>query len=231
MLRRGDVYYADLSPVVGSEQGGVRPVLIVQNDIGNRFSPTVIAAAITSKQGKNSLPTHAKLDFGMCGLPKDSVVLLEQVRTLDKRRLREHLGNVDETNMEAVDHALSVSFGLIDAPQKKAWVFVRMPDGSTEQETARREKAAHIFANGLGCKIIGTTSGTASELKKGCKEFVSVEDAFLYNRIDALVFANHTGLEKNGKCFTNWVKKISTWGVPVYSTSGCDVTALEKDYI
>ena len=112
VVKRGDIFYADLSPVVGSKQGGVRPVLIVQNDTGNRHSPTVIAAAITSQTGKARLPTHISLAAMSCGLPKDSVVLLEQIRTLDKRRLREHMGRVDETMMKQVDTAIAVSFGL-----------------------------------------------------------------------------------------------------------------------
>lgn len=113
VVKRGDIYYADLSPVVGSEQGGVRPVLIIQNDTGNRYSPTVIAAAITSQTGKARLPTHIDLPVADSrGLSKDSVVLLEQVRTLDKRRLREHMGHVDEHVMERIDAAIAVSFGL-----------------------------------------------------------------------------------------------------------------------
>ena len=115
-IKRGDIYYADLSPVVGSEQGGVRPVLIVQNDVGNKFSPTVIAAAITSQQGKTSLPTHIEVNAHDCGLAKDSVVLLEQVRTLDKQRLRQRMGQVDSDVMERVDAAIAVSFGL---PQQR----------------------------------------------------------------------------------------------------------------
>ena len=111
-VKRGDIYYADLSPVVGSEQGGIRPVLIVQNDVGNRFSPTVIAAAITSQKYKTNLPTHIRVNADGCGLAKDSIVLLEQVRTLDKRRLREHTGHADRSVMEQVDSALAVSFGL-----------------------------------------------------------------------------------------------------------------------
>lgn len=111
-VRRGEIYYADLSPVVGSEQGGLRPVLIVQNDVGNRHSPTVIAAAITSRQEKAKLPTHIQLDSRTCGLAKDSVVLLEQIRTLDKQRLREKMGSLDAGSMNAVNSALSVSFGL-----------------------------------------------------------------------------------------------------------------------
>ncbi|MBR3815944.1 MAG: type II toxin-antitoxin system PemK/MazF family toxin [Clostridia bacterium] len=111
-IKRGEIYYADLSPVIGSEQGGVRPVLIVQNDIGNKYSPTVIAAAITSKQFKTSLPTHIKVNAHDCGLSKDSVVLLEQVRTLDKKRLKEKMGNLDKDDMFKIDKALSVSFGL-----------------------------------------------------------------------------------------------------------------------
>ena len=112
VVKRGDIFYADLRPVVGSEQGGVRPVLIVQNDTGNRHSPTVIAAAITSQTGKAKLPTHISLAAMSCGLPKDSVVLLEQVRTLDKKRLREKMGHVEEHVMEKVDLAIAVSFGL-----------------------------------------------------------------------------------------------------------------------
>ena len=111
-IKRGDIYYADLSPVVGSEQGGVRPVLIVQNDIGNKYSPTVIAAAITSQQFKTKLPTHISVDAAVCGLSKDSVVLLEQIRTLDKQRLKEKMGSIDHAAMNRVDKALSVSFGL-----------------------------------------------------------------------------------------------------------------------
>ena len=112
-VKRGDIYYADLSPVVGSEQGGIRPVLIVQNDMGNKYSPTVIAAAITSKGEKANLPTHIKLGAEDCGLAKDSIVLLEQIRTIDKRRLKERMGALDNTSMNMIDHALSVSFGLV----------------------------------------------------------------------------------------------------------------------
>lgn len=111
-VKRGEIYYADLSPVVGSEQGGVRPVLIIQNDVGNRFSPTVIAAAITSQKDKTQLPTHIQLNSRDCGLARDSVVLLEQVRTIDKRRLKERMGKVEDPYMDQVDHALSISFGL-----------------------------------------------------------------------------------------------------------------------
>lgn len=114
-VRRGDIYYADLSPVVGSEQGGIRPVLIVQNDIGNRFSPTVIAAAITSQQAKAKLPTHIALNAENSGLTKDSIVLLEQIRTIDKHRLKEKMGKLNHRDMERVDEALSVSFGLGEA--------------------------------------------------------------------------------------------------------------------
>ena len=114
MIRRGDIYYADLSPVVGSEQGGIRPVLIVQNDVGNKFSPTVIAAAITSQRFKTSLPTHIQVDAQGCGLSKDSIVLLEQVRTIDKRRLKERMGNLDESDMNRVNRALSVSLGILN---------------------------------------------------------------------------------------------------------------------
>lgn len=112
IVHRGDIYYADLSPVVGSEQGGVRPVLIVQNDVGNKFSPTVIAAAITSQKDKARLPTHIQLNSTGSGLAKDSIVLLEQIRTIDKRRLKEHMGRLDEHSMARVNEALQISFGL-----------------------------------------------------------------------------------------------------------------------
>ena len=111
-VKRGDIYYADLSPVIGSEQGGLRPVLIVQNDIGNRYSPTVIAAAITSRMSKAKLPTHIDIFAGEVGLAKDSVVLLEQIRTLDKRRLKEKMGHLDDEVMNHVNTAIAISFGL-----------------------------------------------------------------------------------------------------------------------
>ena len=112
IVRRGEIYYADLSPVVGSEQGGMRPVLIVQNDVGNRYSPTVIAAAITSQQNKARLPPHIEIEARTYGLSKNSIVLLEQVRTLDKRRLRERMGCLDEKAMQRVDGAIAISLGL-----------------------------------------------------------------------------------------------------------------------
>ena len=114
IVKRGDIFYADLSPVVGSEQGGVRPVLIIQNNIGNKYSPTVIVAAITSQLNKNKMPTHVEMDAAKYGLSKNSVVLLEQVRTLDKKRLKEKIGLADGDMMEKVDEALEISFGLSD---------------------------------------------------------------------------------------------------------------------
>lgn len=111
-IKRGDIFYADLSPVVGSEQGGLRPVLIIQNDVGNRYSPTVIAAAITSRMSKNRLPTHIDIHADKVGLAKDSVVLLEQIRTLDKRRLKERMGHLDDQTMQIVNSAIAVSFGI-----------------------------------------------------------------------------------------------------------------------
>ncbi|MDD4568890.1 MAG: type II toxin-antitoxin system PemK/MazF family toxin [Tepidanaerobacteraceae bacterium] len=112
MVRRGDVFYADLNPVVGSEQGGIRPVLVVQNDVGNKYSPTVIVAAITSQIDKAKLPTHVELQSEEYGLEKDSVILLEQLRTVDKRRLKEKITILDQDVMVKVDEALKVSLGL-----------------------------------------------------------------------------------------------------------------------
>lgn len=111
-VKRGDIFYADLSPVVGSEQGGVRPVLIIQNDVGNRHSPTVICAAITSQINKAKLPTHIELDSKKYSLIKDSVVLLEQVRTIDKARLKEKIAHLEQKAMERVDKSLQISIGL-----------------------------------------------------------------------------------------------------------------------
>ena len=111
-IKRGEIFIADLDPVVGSEQGGTRPVIIVQNDIGNKYSPTVICAALTSQINKAKLPTHLEISAERYGLQKDSVILLEQIRTIDKRRLKERMGKLDETLMNKVDNAIAVSFGL-----------------------------------------------------------------------------------------------------------------------
>ena len=113
IVKRGDMFYADLSPVVGSEQGGVRPVLIIQNDLGNKYSPTVIAAAITSQTNKTKLPTHIELDENTEGLKSNSVILTEQIRTIDKSRLKEKIGHIDDSKIiNQLNSALGVSFGL-----------------------------------------------------------------------------------------------------------------------
>ena len=112
IVKRGDIFYADLSPVIGSEQGGVRPVLVVQNDIGNKYSPTVIVAAVTSQINKAKMPTHIELSANEYGLSKDSVVLMEQIRTIDKKRLKEKIGHMDEELQYSIDEALRISFGL-----------------------------------------------------------------------------------------------------------------------
>ena len=113
-VKRGDIYYADLSPVVGSEQGGIRPVLVLQNDIGNKYSPTIIVAAITSQINKSKMPTHLSIRADQFGMAKDSVILLEQLRTIDKKRLRERVCHIDTDNMKKIDYALKISLGLID---------------------------------------------------------------------------------------------------------------------
>ena len=128
-IKRGDIFYADLSPVVGSEQGGLRPVLIIQNDVGNRYSPTVIAAAITSRMDKTKLPTHIDIHADRVGLSKDSVILLEQIRTLDKRRLKEKMGHLDGTVMTRVNNAIAVSFGLGTVPDGYESAAVASVDG------------------------------------------------------------------------------------------------------
>ena len=140
-VRRGDIYYADLSPVVGSEQGGLRPVLIIQNDIGNRYSPTVIAAAITSRMSKTKLPTHIDIYAEQVGLAKDSVILLEQIRTLDKRRLKEKMGHLDDAMMDHVNTAIAISFGL-GTPQQDAAARAMMQQRTHAYTTVGSDTAA-----------------------------------------------------------------------------------------
>ena len=122
VVKRGDIYYADLSPVVGSEQGGVRPVLIIQNDIGNKYSPTVICAALTSQINKAKLPTHLEISAERYGLQKDSVILLEQIRTIDKKRLKEKMGHLDDDVMNRVNNAITVSFGLEEPVPRQQFI-------------------------------------------------------------------------------------------------------------
>lgn len=153
-IKRGDIFYADLSPVVGSEQGGLRPVLIIQNDVGNRYSPTVIAAAITSRMGKTRLPTHIDIYAEKAGLSRDSVVLLEQIRTLDKRRLRERIGHLDEIIMNDVNSALAVSCGLDPG--------YRTATGTGTETAASAEvggvSASSVTSVGSGAAVTGTAT-------------------------------------------------------------------------
>ena len=129
-VKRGDIYYADLSPVIGSEQGGLRPVLIIQNDVGNRYSPTVIAAAITSRMSKTHLPTHIDIYAEKAGLARDSVVLLEQIRTLDKRRLKEKMGHLDDEAMGFVNSAIAISFGRPTGQEEKQGAAVSVNENT-----------------------------------------------------------------------------------------------------
>jgi mRNA interferase MazF len=152
-VKRGDIYYADLSPVVGSEQGGLRPVLIIQNDVGNRYSPTVIAAAITSRLGKNRLPTHIDVYADRVGLIKDSVILLEQVRTLDKRRLKEKMGHLDEGMMREVNRAIAVSVGLGD------WQPAEQPYHVAEATDQPLQPVAAASVGGAGAMAGGGAAG------------------------------------------------------------------------
>lgn len=119
IVKKGDLFFADLSPVVGSEQGGIRPVLVVQNDVGNKYSPTIIVAAVTSQTGKAKLPTHVELKATQGGLSKNSVVLLEQLRTIDKQRLKERIGSLDDNQIPVVDEALGVSLGIANLPENR----------------------------------------------------------------------------------------------------------------
>ncbi len=173
-IKRGDIYYADLSPVVGSEQGGVRPVLIIQNDTGNRYSPTVIAAAITSRMGKTKLPTHIDVYAARAGLARDSVVLLEQVRTLDKRRLKEKMGHLDEEIMIEIDNAIAISLGLLPhgarLPQRTApkvlpapAPFVAHPAPAAAASTVPQGAPAVAVASVAGARrAIGESEGEGS---------------------------------------------------------------------
>ena len=155
-IHRGDIYYADLSPVVGSEQGGLRPVLIIQNDVGNKYSPTVIAAAITSRMGKTRLPTHIDIYAERAGLQKDSVILLEQVRTLDKRRLKEKMGHLDDDVMRRVNSAIAVSFG-INAPST---IIPENPNPETQTPTTLTPSTAVASVSTAQADIDGAISPT-----------------------------------------------------------------------
>ena len=159
-VKRGDIYYADLSPVIGSEQGGLRPVLIIQNDIGNRYSPTVIAAAITSRMSKTRLPTHIDIYADEVGLAKDSVILLEQIRTLDKRRLKEKMGHLDEVTMDHVNTAIAISFGL-GTPREDAANRAMMQRVSTYTPRTPTAVAAVTPAPHVGEQAPVATAGTA----------------------------------------------------------------------
>lgn len=149
-IKRGDIFYADLSPVIGSEQGGLRPVLIIQNDVGNRYSPTVIAAAITSKTGKSKLPTHIDIYAEAAGLVKDSVILLEQIRTLDKRRLKEKAGHLTDMKMSEVDNAIAVSLSLLGASYGTGIAHV--------QDRERQMTAVASVVQGDGGTAVGNTA-------------------------------------------------------------------------
>ena len=168
-VRRGDIYYADLSPVVGSEQGGLRPVLIIQNDIGNRYSPTVIAAAITSRMSKTRLPTHIDIYAEQVGLAKDSVILLEQIRTLDKRRLKEKMGHLDDSVMDHVNTAIAISFGL-GTPQQDAEaraMMQRLPAYTVPSQPAVASVAPPQAApTAQTSYTAGATPPTASNVKE-----------------------------------------------------------------
>ena len=155
-VKRGDIYYADLSPVIGSEQGGMRPVLIIQNDVGNKYSPTVIAAAITSRMGKTKLPTHIDIYAERAGLSRDSIVLLEQLRTLDKRRLRERMGHLDESVMKEIDNAIAVSLGLVPHG-------ARLPQRTTVASHTHVAAAATVANAESGGAAVASTGEGASQ--------------------------------------------------------------------
>ena len=167
-VKRGDIFYADLSPVIGSEQGGLRPVLIVQNDVGNKYSPTVIAAAITSRLGKNRLPTHIDITRSdtagadVFGLAKDSVILLEQIRTLDKRRLKEKMGHLDDRLMKQVNDAITVSFGLAENVLSAYPVQTARTPSSGETDLLRRRTVYQSDKTGIAASAeYGLSSGSA----------------------------------------------------------------------
>ena len=165
-IKRGDIYYADLSPVVGSEQGGLRPVLIVQNDIGNKYSPTVIAAAITSKMSKAKLPTHIDIYASEVGLAKDSVVLLEQIRTLDKRRLKEKMGHLDESMMHHVNTAIAISFGL-GSPEEDSAARAMMQTQPQSHPPLRVHSHPHTHAPAAGGTAGGSAGGAVASVADG----------------------------------------------------------------
>ncbi len=176
-VKRGDIYYADLSPVIGSEQGGLRPVLIIQNDVGNRYSPTVIAAAITSRLGKNRLPTHIDVYADRVGLVKDSVILLEQMRTLDKRRLKEKMGHLDEGMMEQVNRAIAVSVGLGDwQPTEPATYATVPPAPPMVPSVAAVSSLPSVGASMAGPSISAESAAQLNTQSAASPEFGEVHD-------------------------------------------------------
>ena len=164
-VKRGEIYYADLSPVVGSEQGGMRPVLIIQNDVGNRYSPTVIAAAITSRLGKTKLPTHIDVHAQRAGLSRDSVVLLEQLRTLDKRRLKERMGRLDEDMMREIDTAIAVSLGLLPHGARMPLAAIRKAGGLPNVSTA--VAVASTAEPGVEAPAVAVSTPAPAQLAEG----------------------------------------------------------------
>ena len=172
-VRRGDIYYADLSPVVGSEQGGVRPVLIIQNDVGNKYSPTVIAAAITSRMGKTKLPTHIEVYAARAGLARDSVVLLEQLRTLDKRRLKEKMGHLDDVLMGEIDAAIAVSLGLLPHAARTELHTPATPLGAVAA-SGRAVAVAGALQGGVTASSAAETNTVPADLPSG--EGVSLQN-------------------------------------------------------
>ena len=164
-VKRGDIYYADLSPVVGSEQGGMRPVLIIQNDIGNKYSPTVIAAAITSRMGNAKQPTHIDVYAARAGLSRDSVVLLEQLRTLDKRRLKEKMGHLDEEMMREIDTAIAVSLGLLPHSARPA-------ERTAAPHTAQPEPAYVSTVPAAAASVAPADQGASDPTQQGAAQAV-----------------------------------------------------------
>lgn len=195
-IRRGDIYYADLSPVVGSEQGGIRPVLIVQNDVGNRYSPTVIVSAITSQREKTKLPTHIQVTADNCGLAKDSIVLLEQVRTIDKQRLKEKMGTLDDRSMYRVDKALSVSFGLEAEPVAPYRPEpIPMPTPSALPYPAR---TAGYYDTGVSSPAAVVSTGAAGVAAGGAVSGIAETGSPVSGTISGVVPGASTGVTDNG---------------------------------
>lgn len=243
-IRRGDIYYADLRPVVGSEQGGIRPVVILQNNTGNQFSPTTIAAAITSRDEKHQLPTHIWIGGQPYGLCRESMILLEQVRTLDRKRLRDYIGCLDKETMQAVDRGLVVSLGMkrawpeekkveakmqtgkserqrrrkMENRKKKAWIYTRIDAPEDSHGTLKKQyEQLNTYGEQLQMKIAGSSSDMGEETgleRSGLNLFLEAKDS---REIEVLLILDSSRISRDKNLCGEFLRQMAKGGIEVCS--------------